>query len=160
MSSSAFKEHLINEIRPPLNSVFNIHNLIGLKYITRLRFRLSHLNGQRFNNNFENYLSSKFTRSSENESTLHLFLHWHYYIPIRKILFEEVKTIDANLLKLPDCKLTDILLCGCSHFHENQNWLLLISPIEYIMNSKWFDGSLFWFGIIRIISIRLLGLLV
>ena len=36
LSSSAFKEHLIKGIRPPSNSVFNIHNPIGLKYITRL----------------------------------------------------------------------------------------------------------------------------
>ena len=76
-------------------------------------------------------------------SMLHFFLHCHYYTPTRKTLFEEVKTIDANLLKLPDCKLTDILLYGCSHFDENQNQLLLISSIEYIMNSKRFDDSLF-----------------
>ena len=42
LSSSAFKEHLIKGIRPPANSVFNIHNLIGLKYITRSRLGLSH----------------------------------------------------------------------------------------------------------------------
>ena len=88
---------------------------------------------------------------------MHFFFHCLYYIPIRKTLFEEVKTINANLLKLPDYKLTDILLYGCSHFDENQNRLLLISSIEYIMNSKRFDGSLFWFGIIRIISIGLFG---
>ena len=105
-------------------------------------------------------LSPKCTCSSENEWTLHFFLHCHYYISIRKTLFEEVKTIDASLVQLPDCKLTDILLYGCSHFDENQNRLLLISSIEYIINSEKFDGSLFWFGIIRIISVGLLGLLV
>ena len=66
------------------NSVFNIHNPIGLKYITRLRLGLSHLNKHRFNHNFENYLTPKCICSSENESTLHFFLHCHYYIPIRK----------------------------------------------------------------------------
>ena len=50
-------------------------------------------------------LSPKWICSSENESILHFFLHCNYYIPIRKTLSEEVKTIDANLLKLPDCKL-------------------------------------------------------
>ena len=67
----------------------------------------------------ENFLSPECICDSESESTLHFFLHCHYYIPIRKILFEEVKAIDANLLKLPDCKLTGILLYGCSHFDEN-----------------------------------------
>ena len=84
LSSSAFKEHLIKGIRPPSNSVFNIYNLIGLKYITRLRLGLSHLNEHRFNHNFENCLSPKCICSSENQSTLHFFLHSHYYIPIRK----------------------------------------------------------------------------
>ena len=121
LSSSAFKGHLIKVIRPPSNSVFNIDNLIGVKYITRLRIGLSHLNKHKFNNNFENCLSPKCICSSENESTLYFFLHCHYYIPIRKTMFEEVKTIDANLLKLLDCKLTHILLYGCSHFDENQN---------------------------------------
>ena len=133
---------MINGITPSSNSVFNIHNPIGLKFITRLRFGLCHLNEHRFNHSFKNCLSPKCICSSENESTLHFFLHYHYYIPIRKTLFEEVKTTDANLLKLPDCKPTDILLYGCSHFDENQNQLL-ISSIEYIMNSKRFDGSLF-----------------
>ena len=59
LSSSAFKEHLIKGIRPPLNSVFNVHNLIGLKYITRLRLGLNHLNEHRFNHSFENCLSPK-----------------------------------------------------------------------------------------------------
>ena len=143
LSSSAFKEHLIKGIRPPSKSVLNIHKLIGLKYVTGLRLGLSHLNERRFNHNFENSLSPKCICILKNESTLHFFLHGSYYIPIRKTLFEEVKTIDANLLKLPDCKLTDILLYGCSHFDENQNRLLSIFSIEYIMNSKRFDGSLF-----------------
>ena len=40
-------------------------------------------------------------------------------------------------------KLTDILLYICSYFDENKNRLLLILSIEYRMNSKRFDGSLF-----------------
>ena len=108
LSSSAFKEHLIKGIRPPSNSVFNIHNLIGLKYITRLRLGLSHLNEQRFNPNFENFLSPKCICSSESGSILRFSLHCQYDTPIRKTLFKEIKTIDGNLLKLSNCKRTDI----------------------------------------------------
>ena len=45
-------------------------------------------------------LSPKCICSLENESILHFFLYRHYYIPIRKTLFEEIKIIDVNLLKL------------------------------------------------------------
>ena len=98
MSSSAFKQHLIKRIRPPLNSVFN--NPIGLKYVTRLRLGLSHLNEHRFNHNFENCLGSKCIYSSENESTLHFFLHSHYYNPIRKCVWRS-KNNWCKFIKTP-----------------------------------------------------------
>ena len=42
LSGSASKKHLIKRIRPPSNSVLNIHNPIGQKCITRLRLGLCH----------------------------------------------------------------------------------------------------------------------
>ena len=88
-----------------------------------LRLGLSYLNEHRFNPNFENCLSPKCNCSSKNALALHFFLHcfFLYYISIRKTLFEEVKTIDANLLKVLDCKFTEIL-----SYDENRNRLLLI----------------------------------
>ena len=50
--------------------------------------------------------------------------------------FEGLKTIDTNLLRLPDNKLTEMLLYGCFNFDENRNRSLLISSIKYILNSK------------------------
>ena len=38
-SLNAFKKKLLNFIRPCANSIFNIHNLLGIKLITRLRLR-------------------------------------------------------------------------------------------------------------------------
>ena len=43
-SYTAFKKHFTDELRPVPNSVFNIHNPIGIKLPTRLRLGLSHLN--------------------------------------------------------------------------------------------------------------------
>ena len=77
-SNSAFKNHFIHEFRPFPNSVFNIHNPIGKKHLTRLRLGLSHLNEHRFNHKFQNCTNQKCICSSENESTTHVFLHCHF----------------------------------------------------------------------------------
>ena len=41
---TTFKKHVIHEFRPVSNSVFNVHNPIDIKLLTKLRPGLSHLN--------------------------------------------------------------------------------------------------------------------
>ena len=41
LSYKAFKKHFIHEFRPVTNSVFDIHNPIGIKLLTRLRLGLN-----------------------------------------------------------------------------------------------------------------------
>ena len=48
--------------------------------------------------------------SLENKSTLHFFLHCHYNVPIRETWSGKLKTIDSNLLKVPNCKFTNHLI--------------------------------------------------
>ena len=48
------KKHLLKGIRPDPQPVYNVSKPIGLKLLTRLRLRLSHLNESKFNHNFEN----------------------------------------------------------------------------------------------------------
>ena len=43
LSYTAFRKHFIDESRPMPNSVFNIHNPVGIKLLTTLRLGLSHL---------------------------------------------------------------------------------------------------------------------
>ena len=90
LSYTAFRKHFIDESRPVPNSVFNIHNPIGIELLTRLRLGLSYLNEHRFNHKFQNGTNLNgihSIHSSENESTTHLLLHCHFYIPIKAIYF-------------------------------------------------------------------------
>ena len=48
----AFRNCLLKIGRPTAKPVYNIHNLTGLKLLTRLRLGLSCLNEHRFNDNF------------------------------------------------------------------------------------------------------------
>ena len=47
-SLNTFKKKLLNFIRPSANSIFDIHNPLGIKLLTRLRLGLSHLHEHKF----------------------------------------------------------------------------------------------------------------
>ena len=138
-----FRNHLLKIIRPEPDSVYNIQNNNGLKLLTRLRLGLSHLNEHRFNHNFQDCINPLCTCSLDVESTEHFFLHCHHYHEIRPKLFYSIRIIDENLLKLSDKQLTNIFLYGFFQFNEDQNRNILYSSIEYILESKRFERSLF-----------------
>ena len=47
-----FKKRFLEFIRPKANSIFNIHNTMGVKYLTRLRLGFRHLKEHNFKHNF------------------------------------------------------------------------------------------------------------
>ena len=52
-SFKVFKKRLLSFIRPMPNSIYNIHNPLGVKYLTRLRIGFSHLKEHKFKHNFQ-----------------------------------------------------------------------------------------------------------
>ena len=137
-----FRNYLIKRIRPLAAPVYNIHNPLGLKLLTRLRLGLSHLSNHRFNHNFENCLNPLCTCSLEVESTTHFFLHCHHFNAIRITLNNSLKAIDKDILKLSDSSLTKVILYGDSKYSDIQNHDVLNSTITYILDSKRFGCSL------------------
>ena len=129
---SVFRNYLLNEIRPKLSSLYNIHNPSGIKLLTRLRLGLNHLNKHKFNHNFDDCVNPFCTYNLEPESTSHFFLHCHHYNTIRSILFEDLNSVDKNLSKLSDNELTLILLYGSTKYSLMNNRVLLNSSIKYI----------------------------
>ena len=83
-----------------------IHNPIGLKFLTRLRLGLSHLNEHKFKQ-FVNPLCSC---SLEIESLTIFFLHCHYFTNIRSTLLDDLKSIDVNIPGFPDSETVELLL--------------------------------------------------
>ena len=55
-SLNTFKKKLLNFIRPSANSIFDIHNPLGIKLLTRLRLGLSHLREHKFRHCFQDTL--------------------------------------------------------------------------------------------------------
>ena len=138
-----FRNSLLKMIHPSPNPVYDIHNPLGLCLVTRLRLGLSHLNEPKFNHNFKNCVNPLCTCSLEIESTSHFFLHCDHYNIIRSTFLNELKSLDGNILKLPNTTLTNLILYGGSQFNIKQTTFILNAVIKYILESNQLNGSLF-----------------
>ena len=138
-----FRNSLLKMIRHSPNPVYDIHNPVGLRLLTRLRLRLNHLNEHKFNHNFKSCVNPLCTCSLEIESTSHFFPHCNNYSNIRSALLNELKSLDGNILKFSDTTLTNLILYGGSQFNIKQNTFILNAIIKYILESNRFNCSLF-----------------
>ena len=103
-----FRNALLKVGRPTAKPIYNIHNPIGLKLLTRLRLGLSHLNEHKFKHNFQDCINPLCTCSLEIESLSHFFLHCHYFTNIRSTLFIELQSVDANIAKFSGNEIVDL----------------------------------------------------
>ena len=118
------------------NSVYNIHDPVGIKYLTRLRLGLSHLNEHKFRHNFQDCLNPLCSCSLEVETTNHYFLHCHYN-DIRKTLLDTVKDItNICLSDFNDETLVNLLLYGNSIYSLEQNKEVIKASIKFILSSQ------------------------
>ena len=93
-----FRNSLLKIGRPVQNSIFKVFNPLGIKFLTRLRLGLSHLNEHKFKHNFQNCLNPLFSCSLEVESTIRFFLHCHFLDKFQQILPETVEKIVKDIL--------------------------------------------------------------
>ena len=60
-------------IRPSENKIFNIHDKVGIKLLTRVRLGFTHLREHKFRRNFADILNPLCPCSIEPETTMHFF---------------------------------------------------------------------------------------
>ena len=121
-----FRNALIKIVRPIPEPIYNVHNPVGLKLLTRLRLGLSHLNQHKFNHNFQDCLNPLCSCSLEVESVSHFFLHCrHYYSTIRSTLLNELQSIHINFLNQEDDIVVEILLYQSTKFNSNQKFQII-----------------------------------
>ena len=130
-------------IRPSPNSLFSCHNPKGIKLISRLRLRLSHLGKRKFKHSFQDSLGLLCSCYLNIESTTHFLLYCPMYITERHTLLGTVKNIHNNLLRLCEPVLIRTLLFGNNSFDTNASTNVLNASIEYILSTKRFDEPLF-----------------
>ena len=72
-SVAIFKKKLLSIIRPPMRSIYGIHDLKGLSYLTQLRVDLSKLNFHKFKHNCRDTINPMCPTNDGMEDTEHFF---------------------------------------------------------------------------------------
>ena len=137
-----FKKCLLEFIRPKANSIFNIHNSIGIKYLTRLRLGFSHLKEHNFQHNFQDSVDPLRSRGIEIESTKHFLLHCTNFGIQKKTLFDKLTELNIGVLTRNDDCIVKTLLLRQQDFHNATNKILLEATIDFIIATERFDCPL------------------
>ena len=83
-------------------SLFAIHDPVGVKLLSRLRLKFSHLNEHAFRHNFKYASSPMCDCGSETKTTDHFFLRCPFFAENRQKLLNNLFKIDVSLKKLND----------------------------------------------------------
>ena len=142
-NSDTFKNAILKFIIPFPNSVFECHNLQGIRFLTRIRLGLSHLREHKFKHSFQDSLNPLCKCGAEVESTTHFLLHCPIYNNDRSSLLSTIRNIDCKLLEITDSSLTHTLLYGNPSFDIITNSLILNATIDFILSTKRFEEALF-----------------
>ena len=78
-SLNTFKTSILYFVRPRENSVFEVHDINGVKLLTRLRLDLSYLNEHKFRHNFDDIINPMCSCGKEPKTTLHYLLRCDLY---------------------------------------------------------------------------------
>ena len=78
VSIAQFKNKLISTVRSMGNSIYNIHDIIGVRYLTKLRLQFSALKEHKFRHNFD-CLSPFCICGTAKEDKEHFLLHCPLY---------------------------------------------------------------------------------
>ena len=125
-----------------LNSIYNIYNPLGVKYLTRLRIGFSHLKELEFKHNFQDSIDPMYSCSSDIETTIHFFLHCaNFNIQIQTI-FDKKVTIDANILIENKDSIVNTVLFGKPNCENFINKAMLNASIGYILSTERFNNPL------------------
>ena len=138
-----FRNSLLKIGRPIQNPIYNIHDPMGIKYLTRLRLGLSHLNDHKFRHNFQDCLNPLCPCSLEFDSSIHYFLHCQYYNGIRKTILDTVKKIpNISVSNRSDEYLVNLLMYGIPSYSFQENKEIIEASIKFIRSSEKFACSL------------------
>ena len=142
-SLSIFKKNLLNFMRPRANSIFNIHNLYGIKLLTRLQLGLSHLHDHKFKHCFQDTLNPLCDCGNDTETTKHFFIHCPSFHTPRKTPLNNIRNINVQILFHGEDQLIQTFLYGNPNFKLTVNRLKFNATIEYLISTERFKCHLF-----------------
>ena len=126
-SLNIFKGRLLRFVKPLENSVFNCHNPIGIKYLTRVRLGFSHLRYHKFKHGFVDAIDPLCSCNTGIENTVHFFLHCPNFSTARNTLLNEIAIVDSLLMMKMKSKLFKL------SFMETQPVLSMINKFSVLV---------------------------
>ena len=130
-------------MRPRTNSIFDNHNPLGIKLLTRLRLGLSQLHQHKFRHWFRDALNPLCKCGKDIESAMYFFLRCTNFLIPRQTLFQKIRNTDDSILSQSETQLTQTLVYGNQNYHPSINRLIIISAIEYLISTERFKCLLF-----------------
>ena len=125
------KSKLLTIIRPERKSKYNICDIEGAGYLTKLRVRFSSLNELKFRHNFDS-LTPLCTCGIENEDDEHFLLRCPQFHLMRQNLFGQLSHVPGLIPNLDDKPLCELLLFGDTQLNFANNRKILEATISYI----------------------------
>ena len=151
-SINKFKTSILNFVRPRENSVFEVHDIKGVKLLTRLRLDSSHLNEHKFGHNFNDIINPLCSCGKEPEATLDYLLRRDLYSIYQLELLNDICALNESLKNSSEEKLLKILLYGAENFTSQMNSEILKCRIKFIKKQivlvalYFFPSFLFFFS--------------
>ena len=137
-----FKGRLLQFVKPLKNCVY-LSQPIGIKYLTRLRLRFSHIRYYKLKHGSLDTLDPLFSWSTAIENTVHYFLHCSNFSAARKTFLYEIAIVDRSIIDQDKIKIIQKFFYGYATCSVNNNKLILDASIKYISETKRFDGPIF-----------------
>ena len=82
-----------------------------------------------------------FPCSLEAEDTYHFFMRCQNFSNQRNVLFDDLNSINSEILKMSENEIVQVLLFGNKGFPKDINFRIITFSIRFIKNSKRFDES-------------------
>ena len=139
-SKHIFKKRILNKIRPKKDSYYGIRNNDHIRYLTMLRCDLSPLRDHKFRKGFLDTNNNLCLVCNRKEDTVHFLLHCRSFSLSRTTLLQRVtELLGWDVSILPRGRLVSTLLYGRGDTTYHNNYLILKSVVDYIIQSKRLD---------------------
>ena len=127
------EKSLLNIIQPCANGIFNIHNLHGIKFLTRLSLSFTHLRNHKFRHWFQNTQIHYVTVVIIPKQYRNFFSTAQVFYTPRQTLLNNIRTINEQILSHGEDQLIQTFLYGNPSCNLTVNRLILNEADEYLI---------------------------
>lgn len=121
---------------------FDCHKPIAIKYITRIRLGLSHLQEHIFKHSFQDTINPICNWGNDIESAIHFLHHCPLYSNERCMPLSSLVKIDHNLLDNTNFWLIQTLMFGNTAFNTKNNIKIIHLATDFVLSTTRLNAPL------------------